>query len=146
MHTIKFPIATGKEKEKILAKGFRAMVQFHNIMVREAKRRLWHLQHDPEYQRLRTEYGQTAKKKDEAEKKRLGKLLNECIKCYDLTEHSFMEMGKNSISKNGKISTLSRQRAGMGFGTMIHIMRNTIKRTSFPNIRMRSNTMDASSR
>ena len=93
MHTIKFPIATGKEKEKILAKGFRAMVQFHNIMVREAKRRLWHLQHDPEYQRLRTEYGQTAKKKDEAEKKRLGKLLNECIKCYDLTEHSLQKYG-----------------------------------------------------
>ena len=93
MHTIKFPIVTGKEKEKILAKGFRAMVQFHNIMVREAKRRLWHLQHDPEYQRLRTEYGQTAKKKDEAEKKRLGKLLNECIKCYDLTEHSLQKYG-----------------------------------------------------
>ena len=52
MHTIKFPIVTGKEKEKILAKGFRAMAQFHNIMLREAKRRLWHLQHDPEYQRL----------------------------------------------------------------------------------------------
>ncbi len=73
MHTIKFPIATGKEKEKILAKGFRAMVQFHNIMVREAKRRLWHLQHDPEYQRLKTEYGQAAEQKETKRKKEIGK-------------------------------------------------------------------------
>ena len=74
MHTIKFPIVTGKEKEKILAKGFRAMAQFHNIMLREAKRRLWHLQHDPEYQRLKTEYGQAAEQKNNKRKKEIGKV------------------------------------------------------------------------
>ena len=58
MHTIRFPIVTGKEKEKILAKGFRAMARFHNIIVGEARRRLWNLQQDPEYIRLKTAYGQ----------------------------------------------------------------------------------------
>ena len=81
MHTIKFPIVTGREKEKILAKGFRAMARFHNIMVREARRRLRHLQHDPEYQRLKTEYSQAAERKEE-----IGKELNQLTKQYGLIE------------------------------------------------------------
>ena len=81
MHTIKFPIVTGREKEKILAKGFRAMARFHNIMVREARRRLRHLQHDPEYQRLKAEYGQAAERKEE-----IGKELNQMTKQYGLIE------------------------------------------------------------
>lgn len=89
MHTIKFPIATGREKEKILAKGFRAMARFHNVIVREARHRLWHLQHDSEYQRLKAEYGPA----DTEEKKRMGKLLNACIKRHDLTELSLQNYG-----------------------------------------------------
>ena len=86
MHTIKFPLVTGKEKEKSLAKGFRAMARFHNIMVREARRRLWHLQHDPEYQRLKKEYGQAAKQKDKERKEEIGKELHQLIKKYGLIE------------------------------------------------------------
>ena len=73
MHTIKFPLVTGKEKEKILAKGFRAVARFHNIMVREARRRLWHLQHDPEYQRLKKNTVRQRNRKIQNEKKQSGK-------------------------------------------------------------------------
>lgn len=93
MHTIRFPIKTGKEKEKILDKGFRAMARYHNAIVKEAKKRIRMLQRDPEYRMLKAEYGKAAETKDDTKKKELGSQLNACIRKHGLTEQALQEYG-----------------------------------------------------
>ena len=84
MHTLKFPIRTGRRKEKILAKLFSAMTKCHNVIVKECKKRLRMLRRDKGYRELLEAY-RTA---SEADKKSIVKALNSRIAYYGLTEAS----------------------------------------------------------
>ena len=84
MHTLKFPIRTGRRKEKILAKLFSAMTKCHNVIVKECKKRLRMLRRDKGYKELLEAY-RTA---SEADKKSIVKALNSRIAYYGLTEAS----------------------------------------------------------
>ena len=84
MHTLKFPIRTGRRKEKIIAKLFAMMTKCHNVLVKECKKRLRMLRRDKEYQRLIEAY-RTASDKD---KKAASDALNSLIAQYGLTEGS----------------------------------------------------------
>ena len=84
MHTLKFPIRTGRRKEKVLAKLFSAMTKCHNVVVKECKKRLRMLRRDKRYKELFEAY-RTA---SEADKKSIAKALNSRIAYYGLTEAS----------------------------------------------------------
>ena len=84
MHTLKFPIRTGRRKEKILAKLFAMMTKCHNVIVKECKKRLRMLRRDKRYRELLEAY-RTA---SEADKKSIVKALNSRIAYYGLTETS----------------------------------------------------------
>ena len=47
MHTLCFPLKTGRQKEQVLSKGFTAMGKLHNVVVKECKKRLRMLRRDP---------------------------------------------------------------------------------------------------
>ena len=84
MHTLKFPIRTGRRKEKVLAKLFYAMTKCHNVIVKECKKRLRTLRRDKGYKELLEAY-RTASEKD---KKSIIKAMNSRIAYYGLTEAS----------------------------------------------------------
>ena len=56
MHTLRFPLKTGRHKEQTLSKGFTAMGKLHNVVVKECKKRLRMLRRDPEYRALKKVY------------------------------------------------------------------------------------------
>ena len=59
MHTLRFPLKTGRQKEQVLSKGFTAMGKLHNVIVKECKKRLRMLRRDPEYRALKKVYAKT---------------------------------------------------------------------------------------
>ena len=84
MHTLRFPLKTGRQKEQVLSKGFTAMGKLHNVIVKECKKRLRMLRRDPEYRALKKVYAKT----DSASRREAGAAMNALVKSYGLTENS----------------------------------------------------------
>jgi len=84
MHTLRFPLKTGRQKEQVLSKGFTAMGKLHNVIVKECKKRLRMLRRDPEYRALKKVYAKT----DGACRREAGAAMNALVKSYGLTENS----------------------------------------------------------
>ena len=84
MHTLRFPLKTGRQKEQVLSKGFTAMGKLHNVVVKECKKRLRMLRRDPEYRALKKVYAKT----DSASRREAGAAMNALVKSYGLTENS----------------------------------------------------------
>ena len=84
MHTLRFPLKTGRQKEQVLSKGFTAMGKLHNVVVKECKKRLRMLSRDPEYRALKKAYAGA----DAASRREAGAAMNALVKSYGLTENS----------------------------------------------------------
>ena len=84
MHTLRFPLKTGRQKEQILSKGFTAMGKLHNVVVKECKKHLRMLRRDPEYRALKKVYAVA----DDACRREAGTAMNALVKSYGLTEGS----------------------------------------------------------
>ena len=131
MHTLKFPIRTGRRKEKILAKLFAMMTKCHNVIVKECKKRLRMLRRDKRYKELLEAY-RTA---PEADKKFIAKGLNSLIAQYGLTEASvqsyikvWQRQYKHLVSSHQAQEEASRVYAGVekvlyGNGKDVHFKR-----------------------
>ena len=131
MHTLKFPIRTGRRKEKILAKLFAMMTKCHNVIVKECKKRLRMLRRDKRYKELLEAY-RTA---PEADKKSIAKALNGLIAQYGLTEASiqsyikvWQRRYKHLVSSHQTQEEASRVYAGVekvlyGNGKDVHFKR-----------------------
>ena len=131
MHTLKFPIKTGRRKEKVLARLFFMMTKCHNIVVKECKKRLRMLRRDKRYRELLEAY-RTA---SEADKKSIMKALNSRIAYYGLTEASvqsyikvWQRQYKHLISSHQAQEEASRVYAGVekvlyGNGKDVHFKR-----------------------
>ena len=89
MHTLCFPIRAGRRKQRILEKGFAAMARCHNIVVKEAKKRLRMLRRDIRYRRLSAEYAEAKSKNDEKRCRSIGHKLKALSTSYGLSETSF---------------------------------------------------------
>ena len=88
MHTLTFPIKVGRRKRRLLEKGFAAMARCHNIVVKEAKRRLRVLWRDKRYAELRGQYAKSCQSGNDREKKQIGDAMSEIVAACGLTEAS----------------------------------------------------------
>ena len=84
MHTLRFPLKTGRQKEQVLSKGFTAMGKLHNVVVKECKKRLRMLRRDPRYRALKKAYARA----DDTSRREAGAAMNTLVKSYGLTEGS----------------------------------------------------------
>ena len=116
MHTIRFPLETGRRKEQVLDKGFRAMGKLHNIMAKEAKKRLRMLRRDKQYRYCKKMYASASE--DDRGKYAAG--MQERIRFYKLTETDFhayiriaQHMYRHLVSSHQAQEEASRVYAGV---------------------------------
>ena len=132
MHTLRFPLKTGRHKEQVLSKGFTAMGKLHNVVVKECKKRLRMLRRDPEYRALKKVYA----KADGDPRSEAGAAMNALVKSYGLTEnslHAFIRpwqaRNRHLVSSHQAQEEASRVYAGVekvlyGRGKDIHFKRS----------------------
>ena len=116
MHTLRFPLKTGRQKEQVLSKGFTAMGKLHNVVVKECKKRLRMLRRDPEYRAIKKVYAGT----DDASRRKAGAAMNALVKSYGLTEgslHAFIRpwqaRNRHLVSSHQAQEEASRVYAGV---------------------------------
>lgn len=69
MHTLKLLLKTTKEDDIFIESVYRAVVDVHNILVSEGKKRLRMLFRDKRYQYAKTHYGEAAAEVQKLDKK-----------------------------------------------------------------------------
>ena len=94
MHILKLPLETTKYDEQILAKRFHMISHLHNVMVKQAKKRLLKLKYDKAYNAAKDEYARLLKKPklskaESARKKELSKIMSDARNAYGLSKYSF---------------------------------------------------------
>ena len=112
MYTVKLLLETTAYDRRVIAKRFYALSHIHNVLVKHARRLLYRLGQDEEYQGLRREYAEVCRKKkpseeDTARKKELADLMNETRKGMGLTEYGLQAYIKTC--RNRYRSCLSSQ-------------------------------------
>ena len=132
MHTLRFPLKTGRQKEQVLSKGFTAMGKLHNVVVKECKKRLRMLRRDPEYRAIKKVYAGT----DDASRRKAGAAMNALVKSYGLTEgslHAFIRpwqaRNRHLVSSHQAQEEASRVYAGVekvlyGKGKDVHFKKS----------------------
>ena len=88
MHTLRFPLRTGKNKDVFLNKLFNVEDKIQNIVVSEAKKRLRSLKRDKTYRSLKRQYAYAIEHSQKERSKVIGEELNSLVEEYGLTEAS----------------------------------------------------------
>ena len=96
MHVLRLRLLTKQSDETEINRRFHAVSHLHNVMTREAVRRLNRLKQDPDYQKAKAVYGSvisTAEENRTDDEKRIMKdaveAMNDCTEKYGLTKQAF---------------------------------------------------------
>ena len=95
MHVLRLRLLTKQSDETEINRRFHAVSHLHNVMTREAVRRLNRLKQDPDYQKAKAVYGSvisTAEENRTDDEKRIMKdaveAMNDCTEKYGLTKQA----------------------------------------------------------
>ena len=98
MHVVRLQIQTTKYEEFLFTKRFHALSHVHNVMVKQAKKRIIRLEHDHKYQELRAAYVKLLKLPKESitpdiekQKKALSRQMNRICRKYGISEYDFQK-------------------------------------------------------
>ena len=98
MHVVRLRIQTTEYEESLFAKRFHALSHVHNVMVKQAKKRIIRLEHDHEHQEMRAAYVRLLKLPKESvtpdiekQKKALSRQMNRNCQKYGISEYDFQK-------------------------------------------------------
>ena len=104
MHTLMLPLETTKYDDEVIGKRFRMIGHLHNVMLKQAKKRLIRLKHDKAYAAAKTEYGELRKSEnskdskgkpvklsaeEKSRKKELSQTMTDIVLGYGLSKSDF---------------------------------------------------------
>lgn len=94
MHVLRLPLETTEYEKQILTRRFYMISHLHNVMVKQAKKRMIQLRYDKNYISAKTEYTELLKKhkfskEDSVRKKELSKIMSDIRSTYGLSKYSF---------------------------------------------------------
>ena len=107
MHTLRLKLITTESDRAELEKRFAAMCKCHNVLVKRAVKLLNRLDHDKEYQKMKTEYVRLLKKEKLSEqetvrKEELSGQMMEFRLSIGLGEHELQDYIKPWVKRNGQ--------------------------------------------